>query len=250
MSENMYEFLVMGSTGLCGGSFVKYLNKYVQTTSQKSILNTIIRKPYQDAYLKQHELGNGENINIIIEGDSTKWAKQTIPSNVGKTEGLTKIYFSGLGTTRADAGGLENQKKIDLDLNYELAKAAKENGFKTCVLVSSGGANADSMLPYLKMKGELEEKLKALNFDNLIILRPGALLGDRLNRHKGFGNSAFAYLGSMVYGTWFSKYLGYPVYGDEVGKAGVTLALKAASEKTPLGVKIYNSNELIKIAKD
>ncbi|KAL6926753.1 hypothetical protein ACO0SA_004859 [Hanseniaspora valbyensis] len=223
MSENMYEFLVMGSTGLCGGSFVKYLNKYVQTTSQKSILNTIIRKPYQDAYLKQHELGN---------------------------EGLTKIYFSGLGTTRADAGGLENQKKIDLDLNYELAKAAKEKGFKTCVLVSSGGANADSMLPYLKMKGELEEKLKALNFDNLIILRPGALLGDRLNRHKGFGNSAFAYLGSMVYGTWFSKYLGYPVYGDEVGKAGVTLALKAASEKTPLGVKIYNSNELIQIAKD
>lgn len=38
------------------------------------------------------------------------------------------MYVSCLGTTRAGAGGFEQQKKIDLDLNRDLAKKAREDG--------------------------------------------------------------------------------------------------------------------------
>lgn len=36
-----------------------------------------------------------------------------------------------LGTTKAAAGSIEEQRKIDLDLNLELAKAAKAEGIET-----------------------------------------------------------------------------------------------------------------------
>ncbi|KAF9729629.1 hypothetical protein PMIN03_009356 [Paraphaeosphaeria minitans] len=90
-----------------------------------------------------------------------------------------KIFFSGLGTTRGDAGSVEAQRKIDVDVNFSLAQAAKEAGTECYVLISSGGANAASMLAYPKMKGELEEKVKALGFKHTVILRPGLIQGAR-----------------------------------------------------------------------
>ncbi|XBW38531.1 hypothetical protein QEN19_004120 [Hanseniaspora menglaensis] len=247
MAEIKYEFFVLGSTGICGGAFVKYLSKHIETTSKDSVLKTIVRKSYSEAFLKANELGRGETVTTYVEKDSSKWASHTFTENVSK-EASTKIFFSGLGTTRADAGSLEAQKKIDVDLNYAVAKAAKEQGFTTYVLVSSAGANSKSWSGYLKLKGDLENKIRDLNFENLIILRPGVLLGDRLGKHKGFGNSAAAYLGGLVYGTFLSKYIGSPIYADEVGKAGVLLALKAASENAPTGMNVYTSETLLKIA--
>jgi len=90
------------------------------------------------------------------------------------------IFLSALGTTRAQAGSLEAQRKIDLDLNYELAKVAKDAGVEIYVLISTGGANASSsLMPYLKMKGELEDKVKGLGFKHTVILQPGVIVGDR-----------------------------------------------------------------------
>lgn len=47
------------------------------------------------------------------------------------------------------------------------------------ILVSSGGANASSYMAYPQMKGQLEEDVKAMNFDHCVILRPGLLVGQR-----------------------------------------------------------------------
>lgn len=47
------------------------------------------------------------------------------------------------------------------------------------MLISANSANASSMLPYLKMKGELESSVKELGFEHTVILRPGLILGDR-----------------------------------------------------------------------
>lgn len=75
------------------------------------------------------------------------------------------MFISALGTTRAAAGGFENQKKIDYDLNLALAQEAKAKGTKVYVLISSSGANAQSMLGYPKMKGELEDAVSGLGFE-------------------------------------------------------------------------------------
>jgi len=77
-------------------------------------------------------------------------------------------------------GSLEKQRLIDYDLNLDLAEAAKASGIKVYVLISSGAASSASRFPYIKMKGELEDSVKALDFDHTIILRPGLIAGDRV----------------------------------------------------------------------
>ncbi|KAF2676159.1 NAD dependent epimerase/dehydratase family protein-like protein [Lentithecium fluviatile CBS 122367] len=109
----------------------------------------------------------------LTSTDTTSWPAQ-FPREL-----KPKIFLSALGTTRAAAGGLEAQKKIDLDLNYELARAAKDAGVETYVLVSTSGANAHSSMGYAQMKGELEEKVKDLGFKHTVILRPGLIMGER-----------------------------------------------------------------------
>ncbi|KAK9428968.1 hypothetical protein V1505DRAFT_276638, partial [Lipomyces doorenjongii] len=66
-----------------------------------------------------------------------------IPASIPPTT-TTKILFSGLGTTRAAAGGFDNQYKIDHDMNLAVAKAAKAVGASTYVLVLATGASVDS----------------------------------------------------------------------------------------------------------
>lgn len=247
MSDNKFNFLVVGSSGLCGGAFIKYLNKFKTQESTNSIINSVVRKPYGPEFLKVNEIKDESNVTTIVEKDSSKWATETFSSiNTGDASSK-KIYLSGLGTTKATAGGIENQRKIDLDLNYELAKKAKELGYTTCVLVSSAGANSTSMFPYFKIKGELEDKLKTLEFENLVILRPGALLGPRLKDHNGLGSNIVPFFFGLVYGTWFSKLLGHPVYGDSVGKAGVQVAIKLESNNEKKGVTIISSKEIIEL---
>lgn len=248
MSETKFNFLVVGSSGLCGGAFVKYLNKFKAHQSTQSVINSVVRSPYQPAFFKVQEIEDQSSINVIVEKDSSKWASEAFSKIDLNDASAKKIFFSGLGTTKGTAGSIENQRKIDLDLNYDLAKKAKELGYTTCVLVSSAGASSASMFPYLKMKGELEDKLADLEFDNLVILRPGALLGDRIKNIKGFGNTLASSVCGKVYGTWFSKLLGYPVYGDSVGEAGVEIAIKLETKNEKKGVTIVTSKEIVEMA--
>ena len=112
-------------------------------------------------------------LNPITSTDTAQW-----PSLFPR-EPNSKLLISALGTTKAAAGSVEAQRKIDLDLNLELAKAAKEAGVETYVLISTSGANAASYLAYPKMKGELEDGVQALGFKHTVILRPGLIVGER-----------------------------------------------------------------------
>ena len=92
------------------------------------------------------------------------------------------VLFACLGTTLKAAGSKEAQWAVDYEANLEFAKAARENGVHTLVLVSASGANAASRLFYQKMKGELEQALIALNFPRLIIFRPPLLIRPNSDR--------------------------------------------------------------------
>jgi hypothetical protein len=109
----------------------------------------------------------------ITSTDSSQWPDQF------PRDQKPRLLFSGLGTTRAQVGGLEAQRKIDYDLNLDLAKAAKEAGVETYVLISSNSANAQAYFAYPKMKGELEDSVKELGFKHTVIVRPGLIVGDR-----------------------------------------------------------------------
>jgi uncharacterized protein YbjT (DUF2867 family) len=112
-------------------------------------------------------------LNPITSTDTTQWPS-LFPHGT-----KPQIFFSGLGTTKAAAGSFEAQRKIDYDLNLDLAKAAKEAGVETYVLISSASANSTAYFAYSRMKGELEDAVKALGFKHTVLVRPGLIVGDR-----------------------------------------------------------------------
>lgn len=87
--------------------------------------------------------------------------------------------FCCLGTTRAKAGSADAFINTDYTLVMKLAKLAKDANVPCFHLVSSIGANQQSWFLYPKTKGRLEEDLKKIGFDRLVIYRPGMLMCDR-----------------------------------------------------------------------
>lgn len=87
--------------------------------------------------------------------------------------------FSCLGTTRRDAGSVEAQRQIDLDLQWDVAQRAARQGVSHYLLVSSAMADAASTHPYLQMKGELERRVMGLPFERISIFQPSLLRGQR-----------------------------------------------------------------------
>ncbi|WP_436374816.1 NAD(P)H-binding protein [Cytobacillus sp. BC1816] len=92
------------------------------------------------------------------------------------------VLFSCLGTTLKAAGSKEAQWKIDYDYQYQVAEAARENNVSTYVLVSSGGSSPNSLFFYPRMKGQLEEAVKALGFPKLSIFKPPVLIRKNSDR--------------------------------------------------------------------
>jgi len=86
------------------------------------------------------------------------------------------VLYSSLGTTLKAAGSKEAQERVDLYYQLQFAKAAKENGVPCYVLVSSAYASSKSSFFYPKMKGQLEDEVRALQFSKCIIFNPPTLI--------------------------------------------------------------------------
>ena len=70
-------------------------------------------------------------------------------------------------------------KKVDLDLVTQVAKKAKQIGIKNVSVISSVAASDKSLNYYLKIKGQMENNLRELGFDQLNIIQPSHMLGER-----------------------------------------------------------------------
>ena len=146
--------LVIGATGATGRDLVNQL----LTDKDYDEVNVFVRRPLtvESPKLKTHivDFEKPEEWKDLVDGD---------------------VAFSCLGTTLKDAGSKEAQRKVDYDYQYNFAKAAKENEVEDYILVSSYGANPKSKIFYSRMKGELEQSIKALHFNKLMIFQPGML---------------------------------------------------------------------------
>ncbi|KAF3042662.1 Protein fmp52, mitochondrial [Didymella heteroderae] len=154
--------VVAGSTGLVGSNILSQLLAHPSFSSVYAYARRDLPNPTATTKL-----------NPLTSTDTSTWTSM-FPRSPAPS-----IFFSGLGTTKAQAGSIEAQRKIDYDLNLALAKAAKDAGVDTYVLISSGSANSQSSFAYIKMKGELEDSVKALGFKHTVVVRPGLILGGR-----------------------------------------------------------------------
>lgn len=152
---NKKHALVLGATGATGQELVKFL---IQDPIFEKVTIFVRRK----VDLKHKKL----NIHVI---DFTKL------DNYRKLVS-GDVLFSALGTTLADAGSKENQYLVDFSYQYDFAKIASDNKVSTLSLVSSLGADENSLFFYTKIKGKLEQAVKLLNFENIQIFQPPSLI--------------------------------------------------------------------------
>ncbi|XP_077568609.1 oxidoreductase HTATIP2 isoform X1 [Stigmatopora nigra] len=88
------------------------------------------------------------------------------------------VGYCCLGTTKAKAG-TQGFIRVDHDYVLKSAELAKAGGCTQFHLESSRGADKGSSFLYLKVKGQVEADINALDFDRYAIYRPGVLLVDR-----------------------------------------------------------------------
>ena len=96
-----------------------------------------------------------------------------------KDQVIGDVIYCCVGTTRKKTPDLNDYRNIDFGINIGIAKLAKENGIPTVHLISAIGASTSSRIFYSKLKGEIEEAMKELNFDNCYIYQPSILIGLR-----------------------------------------------------------------------
>ena len=141
--------LVIGATGAVGKDLVKML---LEDDAFGSV-DIFVRRPVDT---------DSPKLSVhIVDFDHPKAWKHLVAGDV---------LFSCHGTTIKAAGSQGAQWKVDYTYQFEAAQAARENGVRTYVLVSAVNASAGSKFFYNRMKGALEDAVKALGFLGCFIL--------------------------------------------------------------------------------
>ncbi|WOP14771.1 NAD(P)H-binding protein [Ottowia sp. SB7-C50] len=87
--------------------------------------------------------------------------------------------YVALGTTIKVAGSQAAFRAVDLDAVTAVARAAQSAGATKLGIVSAMGADPSSRVFYNRVKGEMEQKVRALGIDTTVFARPSLLEGDR-----------------------------------------------------------------------
>lgn len=144
--------------------------------------------------------------------------------------------FCGLGTTIKKAGSQEAFRAVDHDAVLAFAKAARKAGARRFLVVTALGADPRSRIFYNQVKGEVEEALRGVGFETLVILRPSLLLGERAESRPG---ERAAIVVSKALGPLLRPFGGRPIEARTVARAMLSLA-----RDTPSGVRVALSGEL------
>lgn len=218
--------LIIGATGLVGEQCLNELLNSVAYGKVIALSRTKINSP------------KAKLLNIVTDFENLDSLKQQL---------IADDIFCAIGTTIAKAGSKQAFRKVDYEIPLKVAEIARQNGANKFVLVSSIGADASSLVFYNKVKGELEDALKKLRFDWLLIFRPSILLGNRKEKRTGEAIGRFAAEKfSFLFAGPLKKYKGTPVY--VLGRLMVKMAqeiLPSSLEKIPV-VRIIENEEILR----
>jgi len=223
--------LILGCTGLVGSHILSTLRTSAPQFSSIDIIARRSPPAAPEAAVPVKE---------FIEKDTSKW----VPL-VSSLSPAPSVLFCALATTRAAAGSFENQYKLDHDLNIELAKAAKEAGTKTYVLISAAGADLNSFFAYPRMKAELEEHVKEIGFDHTIIVRPGLITGNRQESRPG--EAAFRFIAGAMGHVHHSLKDSWAQDADTIAKAAVFAATKVEKGEVKDKVWIVGQKDIMRL---
>lgn len=152
------EAIIAGATGLAGRACLpRLLDRYDSVTA-------LVRRPLKSTHPK------------LIE-------RQIDFDRIGTIEIPPGAHvYSALGTTIRIAGSEDAFRRVDFEYPRMFAERAAAAGQARFILVSSVGASAQSSTFYLRVKGELEEAVRAMLLQEVHIFRPSLLLGERTEK--------------------------------------------------------------------
>ncbi|HRP93483.1 MAG TPA: NAD(P)H-binding protein [Ignavibacteriaceae bacterium] len=209
--------IVIGATGLVGS----YITLKLLDDSRYSKVKVFVRNSLEVKHPKLEE--------HIVDFEKLDLWKDEIKGDE---------LYSALGTTIKKAGSKNAQYKIDFTYQYETAKAAAKNGVKSYMLISSAGANYKSSNFYLRMKGNLDEKVQLLNFEKIRIFRPSILVG--LRSEKRVGESIGIKIAGLITRIIPALKRYKPIKASIVAEAMIISANQNKSDK----IKIYHPEEI------
>lgn len=201
----MKKAIVIGATGMVGTQLIKQL---IENETYSEIVSLVRRASgITHPKLKEQiiDFDEPENWSNVVTGD---------------------VLFSTLGTTLAQAKNKEAQFEVDFTYQFTVAKIAAKNGVSKYVLISSAGANSNSIVFYTSMKGKLEDAVKRLPFDVISIIRPGQLEGERTEKRTSekIGLSVMHFINKLG---MLKRYK--PIYAHKVALAMINAAEKKES---------------------
>lgn len=144
--------------------------------------------------------------------------------------------FWALGSTIKQAGSQDRFRAIDYGYAEKAARLGRAGGAQHFLLVSALGAAADSRIFYNRVKGEVEDMIKATGFRSVTIVRPSMLLGPRPEFR--FGEAIAKRLFMMA-----------PLKYRAVDVQDVARVLVDAAQRDAPGVAVIESAQIPRIAK-
>lgn len=153
----MAVLLLVGATGLVGQSVVRQ----ALADSRVEKLIAVTRKPLPPQPRLENPLVDFDALPV----DAPWW----------KVDG----GICTLGTTLRQAGSHQAFRKVDVDYPLAVAKLLHENGARSFAFNSSIGANPKARAFYMRVKGEVEQRLIRGGFPSLTLVRPSGILGPR-----------------------------------------------------------------------
>lgn len=153
-----YKAIIIGASGLIGSELVKQ----VSTSDEFNEIVLLTRR--------QLNIYNNKTRQIVVNFDHLADIEKEISGDV---------IFCCLGSTRSKTPDQKEYRKIEYDYTVHIAEIGLKNQVRQFHYISSLGADPSSSNSYLKLKGEVEERLKQLPFESLHIYQPSYLTGDR-----------------------------------------------------------------------
>jgi uncharacterized protein YbjT (DUF2867 family) len=207
---------IIGATGLIGSSILNQLLKDPHYLRIKAI----VRRPL--------DLSHPKLETVVIDFAD-------VPAYAAAIAG-SEVVFCAVGTTQQKVkGDKEAYRKVDYDIPVNAAKHCATHGVEQFLLVSSVGADSKAGNFYLKLKGEVEDAVRAMSIPSVSIFRPSMLLGNRQESRPAerVGQAMMSALSFLIP----SKYKA--ISGEDVAKAMI-----AQSKEGRAGVNIYHYAEM------
>ena len=143
--------------------------------------------------------------------------------------------FCALGTTIRKAGSQERFREVDQQYPLQLAQLTRQAGARHYSIVSALGADPTSRVFYSRVKGEVEQALRAMRWPSLVILRPSVIAGVRAESRPM--ERLAEHVLRFAPRTW------RPVAARDIAAAMIATALRA-----PPGVTVLESRDIPRAA--